>query len=45
MGSSVTGIPTTRVSNMFIRQRLLSQTQSDQTALYKLQMQLATGRR
>ena len=45
MASSITGIPTTRVSNMFIRQRLLSQTQSDQMALYKLQMQLATGRR
>lgn len=45
MASSVTGIPTTRVSNIFIRQRLLSQTQSDQTALYRLQMQLATGRR
>ncbi len=45
MASSVTGIPTTRVSNMFIRQRLLSQTQSDQVALYRLQMQIATGRR
>ncbi|MDZ7620467.1 MAG: hypothetical protein U1E05_25980, partial [Patescibacteria group bacterium] len=45
MASSITGIPTTRVSNSFIRERLLSQTQSDQVSLYKLQMQLATGRR
>ena len=45
MGTSITGIPTTRVSSTFIRQKLLNQVMSDQQALYKLQLQLATGHR
>lgn len=43
--TSTVGIPTTRISNQFIRQRLLTQTQFDQIELYRLQMQLSTGHR
>ncbi len=43
--SAIIGIPTTRVSDLFIRQRLLAQVQSDQRALARLQTQLSTGRR
>ena len=43
--TSIIGIPTTRVSNSFIQQRLLSQVQYNQTELYRLQTQLSTGRR
>lgn len=39
------GIPTTRVSDMFVRQRLLTQVNSDQLSLFKVQQQIATGRR
>ena len=42
---SVIGVPTTRVSDMFIRQRLMSQVQEDQLALLNLQTQLSTGYR
>ena len=42
---SIVGIPTTRVSDIFIRERLLRQVQSDQAELYRTQMQLATGNR
>ncbi|GAG52023.1 unnamed protein product, partial [marine sediment metagenome] len=42
---SVIGIPTTRVSDLFIRQRLMSQVQADQLDLFKIQMQLSTGYR
>ncbi len=45
MATAITGIPTTRVSDLFIRQRLLGQVQFDQGELFRLQMQLATGRR
>ena len=38
-------IPTTRVSNMLVRQRLLSQLQGDQLDLFRLQNQVSTGRR
>ena len=38
-------IPSTRVSDVFIRQRLLLQTQSDQLALFRAQNTVATGRR
>jgi flagellar hook-associated protein 3 FlgL len=38
-------IPTTRVGDLFVRQRLVSQTQSDQLALFKLQSQISTGYR
>ena len=43
--TSITGIPTTRVSDQFIRSRLLSQVQFDQSELFRLQMQLSTGLR
>lgn len=42
---SVTGIPTSRVSDLFIRNRLLLQTQYDQAKLYQVQSQLSTGHR
>lgn len=38
-------IPTSRVSDSFIRFRLLSQLQADQTGLVRLQSQITTGRR
>lgn len=44
MPSSIIGIPTTRVSDLFIRQRLLNQVQSDQAALFRVMTQLSTGR-
>lgn len=43
--TSIIGIPTTRVSTSYIRQRLLAQVQYDQTEVFRLQMQLSTGRR
>ncbi len=43
--SSTIGIPATRVSNMFIRQRLLNQVQADQLDLFSIQTQLNTGKR
>lgn len=42
---AIVGIPTTRVSDIFVRDRLLRQTQYDQSELYRVQTQLATGRR
>ncbi len=42
---SIIGIPTTRVSDLFIRHRLLNQLQSDQLDLFKVQVQMSTGRR
>lgn len=43
--TSIVGIPNTRVSDQFVRQRLMQQVQSDQTAMFRLQIQLSTGRR
>jgi len=45
MTTPITGIPTTRVSDLFIRERLLNQVQFDQAALFRIQMQLSTGKR
>ena len=45
MPSSVTGIPTTRVSDIFIRERMLGQVQFDQSQLFRVMTQLSTGRR
>jgi len=42
---SIIGIPTTRVSDLFVRQRLLSQVQLGQLDLFENQMQLSTGHR
>jgi flagellin-like hook-associated protein FlgL len=41
--SSIIGIPTTRVSDVYIRQRMLNQVQSDLANLYRIQVQLSTG--
>ncbi|MEX2137913.1 MAG: flagellin [Pirellulales bacterium] len=41
----ITPIPTTRVSDTLAQQRLLSQLQSDQIDVLRLQQQIATGRR
>lgn len=43
--SSIIPIPTTRVGDLFVRQRLVGQTQSDQLELFKLQNQISTGQR
>ena len=42
---SLVPIPTTRVSNLFVRQRLLAQLQGDQLDIFRLQNQVSTGRR
>src|SRR4051794_32224983 len=42
---SIIPIPTTRVGDLFIRQRLVEQAQSDQLSLFKLQNQISTGKR
>lgn len=43
--AGITPIPTTRVSDFFIRQRLIGQVQRDQLDLFRLQTQVSTGRR
>jgi flagellin-like hook-associated protein FlgL len=43
--SSIIPIPTTRVGDYFVRQRLIGQTQTDQLDLFKLQTQISTGQR
>lgn len=43
--ANVIGIPNTRVSDLFVQQRLLSQVTSDQVDLFRIQTQLSTGRR
>jgi flagellar hook-associated protein 3 FlgL len=43
--SNVIGIPTSRVSDLFVRQRLMRQIQQDQLDLYRIEEQLSTGRR
>jgi flagellar hook-associated protein 3 len=45
MGTSITGIPTTRVTAMFTRDQLLRQTQYNQFALSILEEQLSSGYR
>ena len=42
---SIVGIPSTRVSDVFVRQRLLDEVQADQLELFKLQNQISTGNR
>ncbi|GAB6164467.1 hypothetical protein JCM19992_04670 [Thermostilla marina] len=42
---AIIGIPTTRVSDLFVRSRLLQQVQYDQRELYRVQTQLSTGYR
>ncbi|REK27002.1 MAG: hypothetical protein DWQ42_08055 [Planctomycetota bacterium] len=45
MTSPLTGIPTTRVSNLYAQQRLLAQLNFDQIELFRLQTQISTGQR
>src|SRR3982750_4377126 len=42
---SIIPIPTTRVGDFFVRQRLVGQVQDDQLDLFKLQNQISTGKR
>ncbi|HEX7448817.1 MAG TPA: flagellar hook-associated protein FlgL, partial [Pirellulales bacterium] len=42
---SIIPVPSTRVSDSFVRQRLVQQVQDDQVALFKLQNELSTGSR
>jgi len=42
---TIIGIPTTRVSDLFVHQRLTNQAQADQLELYRIHTQLSTGRR
>ena len=41
--TSISGIPTTRVSDLFVRQRVLAQVQYDLRELFRLENQLSTG--
>ena len=43
--SSIIPVPTTRVGDYFVRQRLVGQVQNDQLDLFKLQNQISTGNR
>jgi flagellar hook-associated protein 3 FlgL len=43
--SGIIPIPTSRVGDLFVRQRLTSQVQRDQLDLFRLQNQISTGRR
>lgn len=43
--SGIIPIPTTRVADLFVRQRLTSQIQNDQLDLFRLQHQISTGKR
>jgi flagellar hook-associated protein 3 FlgL len=42
---SIIPIPSTRVGDLFVRERLIGQVQSDQLSLFKLQNQISTGKR
>ncbi|HEX4414017.1 MAG TPA: hypothetical protein VH107_10350, partial [Lacipirellulaceae bacterium] len=43
--SNIVPIPTGRVSDYFVRQRLVNQVESDDTDLFQLQNQISTGQR
>ena len=43
--AGIVPIPTTRVGDLFVRQRLTDQVQTDQLALFRLQNQISTGQR
>lgn len=43
--SGIIPVPTTRVGDYFVRQRLIQQIQSDQLDLFRLQNQVSTGQR
>ncbi len=42
---AIAGIPSTRISDVFVQQRMLSQLRFDQAELYRVQQQLSTGLR
>lgn len=42
---SIIPVPSTRVSDVFVRQRLLSEVETDQLELFKLQNQISSGNR
>jgi flagellin-like hook-associated protein FlgL len=41
----ITGVPTSRTSELLVAQRMLAQLRSDQSELFRLQNQISTGRR
>src|SRR3954464_1052502 len=43
--SSIVSIPTSRIGDLFVRERLVGQIQNDQLSLFKLQNQISTGKR
>src|SRR3954464_8612143 len=43
--SSIVSIPTSRIGDLFVRERLVGQIQNDQLDLFKLQNQISTGKR
>jgi flagellar hook-associated protein 3 FlgL len=45
MANSIIGIPTTRLSDLFVREQLLNQLQTNESNLYNIQTQLSTGYR
>jgi len=45
MTNPIIGVPTTRISDLLVRQRLLNQMQYDQAELFRVQTQLSTGHR
>lgn len=45
MPSSIIGIPTSRISTMYVRQRMITQVQYDQLGMFDLQTQMSTGHR
>ena len=45
MTNSITSIPSTRISDLFVRDQLLNQLQLNESDLYRIQMQLSTGYR
>ncbi len=43
--TNIIGIPATRISDLFVRQRLMEQVQQAQKELFRAEMQVSTGRR
>src|SRR5690606_15727957 len=43
--AAITPVPSTRVTDSLVRERLLTQLHADQAALFKLQTAISTGRR
>ena len=44
MGMSISNVPTSGVSNLYVQQRLLDQLESDQSGLLDVETQLSTGK-